>query len=241
MKSYSKKNLLALCALVILFFSACNTCDPNCNKEGIAMLQLLKERKIDIKTLKTILDRNDQNWTNDSGRICTDCDTMNYCGISLAELKSNMTLYRDNIWSSLSNGSVISHSTAPFTNTKYSGSDNLDARFMEVPYNTLMNYLCFVQTRAQQKLGDRVSSVRLYYIKYPGAINSNFGGNPYAGCHSLAFVPVLQSSGTDYIDTLASTIYDPAKCRVSTAENHNIICPPMQTCIGNTLVSAVDQ
>lgn len=164
--------------------------------------------------------------------IC--CDSIRYCGITQLELFQCMARYRDDIWAKTSKIAA--------TNVKaYTATDSLDARFMETSIEELENYICTVKRMAAER-NTSVSSIRFYYIKYPGKLGEpGTKTNAYPGCHSIAMVPVSATTGKDLIIDATST-FVPGQCVGSSIENHNHLCPPMTGCnLSNTLIPIVDQ
>lgn len=109
-----------------------------------------------------------------------------YCALPPATLIDLIRNYKSQVWTKTSN--------AP--------GQQYDARFMEVSIEQLENFLAYAKASAAGD-GTQVTSVRLYYINYPGAkktesdLLANHNGNAfhdYAGCHSIAFVPVVGDS-----------------------------------------------
>ncbi len=162
--------------------------------------------------------------------------------------------YRDQVWAKTSNPT----------------NGQNDARFMEISIDQLENFIAVAKAGAK-KDGLKVTSVRVYYINYPGEkktetyLQGHKTGNvfeDYSGCHSLALVPVVgtsiqdvnrrdyysighpcgtQINAADFVGT-GELIFVPNNCGpTSPMENHNELCPPFRGCIDNTLLQIADQ
>lgn len=94
---------------------------------------------------------------------------------------------------------IRNYKTQVWSKTSNAGSKQYDARFMEVSIDQLQNFIDVAKSSAASD-GVNVTSVRLYYINYDGVkkteeeLMANHDGNvfhDFAGCHSIAFVPVI--------------------------------------------------
>lgn len=192
-------------------------------------------------------DQHDQN--------CTECTKKEFCGIPMDMVLRLIRNYKSEVWQKTSN----------------EATQQYDARFLEISIDELENFICYAKKSAA---ADRlnVTSVRIYYINYDGEKRRQTGTDTpthnvlidYAGCHSLAFVPVVGKSiddagRRDYYMTKAessaeqeeqtkerrygkgSTVFIPGfnPCKGNVA-NHNEICPPFIGCIANTLLEKAD-
>jgi hypothetical protein len=226
--------------LAIIIGGLCTGCNQTPTaKECDSVCQYLKQNNLSEKQAIEILSRQSTQSDSTESVTCFEncCDSIQFCGITKKELMQNMALYRNDIWAQTStiNSGVC---------TTYTSADALDARFMEIDIDELENYICNVKKMAIAD-GSSIASIRFYYIKYPGSISPGTSGtsatsNPWAGCHTLALVPTLTSTGADYIfDTL--NIYVPNICIKNSAANHTNICPPMTGCnLTNTLIPQND-
>ncbi len=176
-----------------------------------------------------------------------------FCGVPPDMMVQLIRNYKENVWHKLSDTIAGKH----------------DARYMEISIEQLENFLAYAKQSAK-KDGLHLASVRMYYINYPGDkktdeyLMAHKTGNvfeDYAGCHSIALVPVVgadirDAGRRDYYsvghpprstmtaDDFATTgnlIFVPDNCGPSSPmENHNELCPPMKGCITNTLLEVAD-
>lgn len=181
--------------------------------------------------------------------------TKDFCGVPPSMLVQMIRNYKTEVW----------------TKTSDVPGGKADARFMEISIEQLENFLAYAKQSAQ-KDGLNVSSVRIYYINYPGIkktqsyLAEHKTGNvfeDYAGCHSLALVPVVGSDMHDperrdyykqgmsatapmnpadfQTTSAAAMIFVPNNCSAnSPMENHNELCPPFRGCEHNSLIEIAD-
>lgn len=179
--------------------------------------------------------------------------TKQFCGVPPEMLVQLIKNYKTQVW----------------TKTSDARTGKYDARYMEISIEQLENFIAYAKQSAR-KDGLNLASVRMYYINYPGEKKTEeyLMSHPtdnvfdkYAGCHSIALVPVVganvrDAGRRDYYSTghapattldaaaFSSTgnlVYMPDNCgATSPIENHNEICPPMRGCITNTLLQAAD-
>lgn len=176
-----------------------------------------------------------------------------FCGVPPDMMIQLIRNYKTEVWSKTSNEAA----------GKY------DARFMEINIEQLENFLAYAKQSARRD-GLHVAAIRMYYINYPGQKKNNEylvahkTGNvfeDYAGCHSLALVPVVgadihDAARRDYYNlghaptpvinaadfrSGGDLIFVPDNCGPSSLmENHNELCPPMKGCITSTLLQVAD-
>lgn len=100
---------------------------------------------------------------------------------------------------------IRNYKTQVWSKTSNTGSKQYDARFMEVSIDQLQNFIDVAKSSAVAD-GVNLTSVRLYYINYGGTkkteaeLMENHDGNvfhDFAGCHSIAFVPVVGADAHD--------------------------------------------
>lgn len=179
--------------------------------------------------------------------------TKEFCGVPPDMMIELIRNYKREVWSRTSDTAAHKH----------------DARYMEISIEQLENFIAYAKSSAK-KDGLHLASVRMYYINYPGEkktdefLMANHTGNvfeDYAGCHSLALVPVVganirdaarrdyysaghvPSATPDATDFTSRTnlVFVPDNCGPnSTMENHNELCPPMKGCITGTLLQVAD-
>ena len=176
-----------------------------------------------------------------------------FCGVPPDMMIELIKNYKNEVWQKTSD----------------TAAGKYDARFMEISIEQLENFLAYAKQNAD-KDGLNLASVRMYYINYPGDkkndeyLMAHKTGNvfeDYAGCHSIALVPVV---GADIHDPMrrdyysvgnppaaaiknadftnnGNLIFVPNNCGASSPmENHNELCPPMKGCITSTLLEVAD-
>lgn len=179
--------------------------------------------------------------------------TKEFCGVPPDMLAQLIRNYKTEVWSKTSN----------------ERTGQLDARYMEISVEQLENFIAYAKQNAK-KDGLNLASLRMYYINYPGVKKTEqyLMSHPtdnvfdkYAGCHSIALVPVVGKSikdadRRDYyqvghtpsaninmaeFNANANLVFMPDNCGASSPmENHNELCPPMKGCIIGTLLEAAD-
>lgn len=176
-----------------------------------------------------------------------------FCGVPPDMMIALIKNYKEQVWQKTSDTMADKH----------------DARYMEISIKQLENFIAYAKQSAK-KDGLNLASVRMYYINYPGEkktdeyLMAHKTGNvfeDYAGCHSIALVPVVgadihdagrrdyysvgqpprnEFSAADFSGT-GNLIFVPDNCGpTSPMENHNELCPPMKGCITNTLLQVAD-
>lgn len=176
-----------------------------------------------------------------------------FCGVPPEMMVALIKNYKEQVWSKTSDTAADKH----------------DARYMEISIEQLENFIAYAKQSAR-KDGVNLASVRMYYINYPGQkktdeyLMAHKTGNvfeDYAGCHSLALVPVVgadihDANRKDYysvghppvatgiptdIPSSSNLVFVPDNCGpTSPMENHNELCPPMKGCITGTLLEVAD-
>ena len=179
--------------------------------------------------------------------------TKEFCGVPPNMLVQLIKNYKTEVWAK----------TSDVNAGKY------DARYMEISIEQLENFIAYAKQSAKHD-GLNIASVRMYYINYPGQKKTEqyLAAHPtdnvfekYAGCHSIALVPVVGSgirdaARRDYYSTTkkptavinnadfnnaGTLVYMPDNCgAASPMENHNELCPPMKGCVTNTLLGVAD-
>lgn len=179
--------------------------------------------------------------------------TKQFCGVPPEMLVQLIKNYKTQVW----------------TKTSDPRAGKYDARFMEISIEQLENFIAYAKQSAQ-KDGLNLASIRMYYINYPGekkteeylmAHPTDNVFDKYAGCHSIALVPVVGANVRDggrrdyystghapattldvaALNSAGNLVYMPDNCgATSPIENHNEICPPMRGCITATLLEAAD-
>lgn len=179
--------------------------------------------------------------------------TKKFCGVPPEMLVQMIKNYKTQVW----------------TKTSDPRAGKYDARFMEISIEQLENFIAYAKQSAK-KDGLNLTSVRMYYINYPGEKKNEeyLLSHPtdnvfdkYSGCHSIALVPVVgadirDGGRRDYysighapaaavdiagLNAANNLVFMPDNCGASSPiENHNEICPPMRGCITATLLQAAD-
>ena len=106
-----------------------------------------------------------------------------FCGVPPEMMIALIKNYKEQVWSKTSDTAADKH----------------DARYMEISIEQLENFIAYAKQSAR-KDGVNLAAVRMYYINYPGQkktdeyLMAHKTGNvfeDYAGCHSIALVPVV--------------------------------------------------
>jgi hypothetical protein len=185
--------------------------------------------------------------------ISSDTDDKGFCGVPPSMLVQLIKNYKTNVWNKTSN----------------IAADTLDSRFLEISIEELEAFITYAKNSATSD-GLNLTSVRLYYINYPGKkktqtyLAQQANGDvfhDFSGCHSLAFVPVVGTSIDDtarrdyfqkgllpqpnlnliHFNNPGDLVYIPSNCKPnSTLANHNYICPPLNNCAQKTLLEVAD-
>jgi len=132
-----------------------------------------------------------------------------------------------------------------------------DARYMDISVRELENYLCRLKSSDEYKEGgfisegvwdgNKVNTVRFYFIRYPDDASGKGFPPSYRNKHSLAMLPayVNRNERSEVEDQAEYYLFNyrdlggQASDAIMTTANHNIICPPYTGCykIGNPVAA----